>query len=285
MTEKNSQKTKAKVNVKNFLIFSGAFFVFVIFEFSFDFVEVLFGNYLSYTNEGREKLGRIYKLEEKNLSALSGIDSIFQGIEEEKQEAENLANIDELKKMLNRKGDIALSKEKFLAIYSSIPSNLAIKMIEPFELLEFAGDANWVKVFIQKQSSVKIYFVDKYNRVLRGFPVTLEDFNLIRDFQNQTMTELKDLEEFQEKIVDGQAFLNALNTLPIGYRQQIINNPFKLVEWRENIKFAGISGKEQNGSKEIAFEVHTGTKVQIYKFIANSKALDFLIKNLEVNQE
>lgn len=250
-------------------------------EFQFNLAEVVLGNYLASTNEGREKLGRIYTLEEKNISAQGGLESIFEDLEREREEIENSEGVDKIKEILNNRGDILLSKSKFLSIYNSIPKGLSARMIQPFDLLEFVNDSNWNRTFIQKRESVKIYLVDENNRVLKSFPLMLEDFNLIRDFEKQAQTTLENSEEYKQNIFEAQEFLNAFNSLPTSYRQQIINNPFKLIEWGENLKTVGISSSEQNGTREVAFEVKFGSQTSVHKFLANTKAIDFLLKELE----
>ncbi len=256
-------------------------FLVVFVEFQFNLVEVALGGYLASKNEGREKLGRIYTLEEKNISAQGGLESIFEDLEREREEIESSEGVDKIKEILNNRGDIVLSKSKFLSIYNSIPKGLSARMIQPFDLLEFVNDSNWNRTFIQKRESVKIYLVDENNRVLKSFPLMLEDFNLIRDFEKQAQTTLENSKEYEQNIYEAQEFLRAFNSLPTSYRQQIINNPFKLIEWGENLKTVGISSEVQNGTREVAFEVKFGSQTLVHKFLANTKAIDFLLKEFE----
>ena len=59
-----------------------------------------------------------------------------------------------------------------------------------------------------------------------------------------------------------------------------MNNPYKLVQWGDNLKHVAISRYVENGVVEIAFEVQANRHSTVYRFQASELAIAHLITKL-----
>ncbi|MBD3288137.1 hypothetical protein GF337_04980 [candidate division KSB1 bacterium] len=265
---------------KSVIITLSLILFFLIIEFTLDPVEIILGEILEATNPIRPKSGTIWELSEQNLGAAEDLSQISPKPESE-QQAPEVDTVYELKVALDERDVVLLSSEQFLKIYNMLSPAAAGQIISPFDLLRFSHDQSWVWTKISKSDDrLSIFFLKGDNEILTD---SYPDISVLyeRPFGSETrIKSLESLPEFRGRTFTAQQFFRAFNQLPRPTKLQLINNPYRLLQWHQHISKVGISNGIQDYTIQIAFEVADQLDTKIYTFQASTIAANHFINQL-----
>ena len=255
------------------------FFIAVIalVEIKFDFTEKMAGDFLKWNNHKRQKLGRMWNVERQNVTAMGQLSELIIEKEEKRKRIETIENFSELFEFLKTDRLIRLTKGQFVKIYSSLPSTIANKIIDPYNLINYFHRSDWVKTFVfQKETGTEIVMVDGQFGVLKSILVSGKDANFLENFGKTIPTSLENLEELSSRIYDVSEFMDAIYKMRHSARDKIIYDPFNFLRWGNSLKRVGISEISEDNLVKIGFEIHTLNKKEVVIVYVD----DFLISNL-----
>lgn len=264
------------INLNSLTIFFFIFFIALV-EVKFDFIEKMTGDFLRWNNTKREKLGRVWNVEQQSIAAMGHLNELLIEKEEKQKKVETIDHFSDLFVFFKTDRLISLSNEQFLKIYKNLPSNLSDKIIAPYDLLNYFHRSNWEKTFLfQKETGVEIVLVDDQYGVLKSILISKKDANYLSNFGRTVFASLEKLEEFSNRIYDVNEFMDALYKMKQGDRYKIIYNPFVFLSWGSDLKRIAISDISEDNLVQVGFEIHSSNKKKVVIIYVD----DFLISNL-----
>ena len=170
-----------------------------------------------------------------------------------------------------------ISRENFLSLYKTLPPRTAEKIINPMDLIDLDHQNEWhFARFVMDENELQIYLQDASGQVLY-------DSHPAKDILSQGNeaasyeTTLQQFPEFADRIIPANTFNEAYERLSRAYRIQVINNPYKLIQWGDDLKNVAISKYSENGVVVIACEVISHNLNSVYRFEASEIAVSHLI--------
>lgn len=267
-------------NLNSLVIFS--FIVFVLLtEIQFDFIEKMAGNFLKWHNQERQKLGRMWNLEQQSVEARGQLSELLIKKEEKQKQLGNIESFRELLNILKTDRLLSLTKEQFTKIYNRLPSNIASKIIDPYDLVNYFYRSNWIKTFIfRKNTGIEIVMVDAHYGVLNSILISGKDSSYLANFEKTISTSLENIEELNNRIYDVREFMDALYEMSYEERSKIIYSPFNILRWQNRLKRIGISEISEDNLVQIGFELHTLDKKEVVIVYLDDFLISSLIQNL-----
>ncbi len=98
--------------------------------------------------------------------------------------------------------------------------------------------------------------------------------------QTITGSDLDQIPQYKSRIFSADIFYEAFEKLSKQYKLQIVNDPYRLVQWGDNLQRVGISSFVEEGTVKIAFEVRVGSRSQIYELNSSEIAAGYLIDKI-----
>ncbi len=254
----------------------GVLLCLLVFEIWFDIFEVITGKMILLTNSTRPQTGRLWEEENKELNGDAVIDSLAQNIVADTLTLVHFTNVYDLHSELLLRKKVVMSHKDFIDFYRIIPVQSAKQLQDPMKFLELYHNPQWesVKIILNDQQ-LSIYFLDGFGQPLNERYVDLE--SLLKNGQSNYNTRLADKKEFQNRIISAEEFYKAFLSLPLSYRLQIMNDPYRLVSWGDNLVYVGISSTVNMGAVDLAFEIISESQSRIYTSSASEIAVEYLI--------
>ena len=246
-------------------------------ELVFDIFEIVMGRYLLVINPMRPQIGRLWEEEQKDVLAeqevsqveTTAADSIY---------TYTIPDFNELLKLLDQKDLVILEKNIFLNFYKRIDANVATSILDPLIVYDLDRQNNWRFVKVSKMDQqISFSFLDGFSQPLN------ESFINSKCPQSGPVSLKSGLDRepnFNGRIVTAAAFFQAFDQLSRSYRLQIINNPFRLIQIKDDLVRVGLSKYSANGSVELAFEVKMGNTASVHKMAAAEMAVSYLISSI-----
>ena len=285
-TNQEKPKLREKFSLKKHLTPKRALVIaivalFFIVEYSADFIEIIIGNALEITNSFRPKSGTIWELNLKDQKASDQLQQISQNVKEPKVEITEVKDLFQLQQQLDKKKNVVLSAKKFKELYSQIPPRYSFDIISPFDLLRLSHSRKWAWTkIIKEENNLAFYFLDGDKQLLMDtYPPLLVLYNFPHQQTEQTAS-LDSMDFFANRTFSADQFFSAFDDLPNSVKLQLINNPYQLIQWDENIQKVGISRYSIDHSVLLGFEVKQGIYTEIYTFEASELAANYLISHL-----
>ena len=261
----------------NSLIIISFITIIVLVEIKFDFTEKMTGDFLKWNNHKRQKLGRMWNAERQSVTAMGQLSELIVEKEEKRKRIETIEIFSELFEFLKKDRLIRLTKEQFVKIYSSLPSTISNKIIDPYNLINYFHRSDWVKTFVfQKETGIEIVMVDGKFGVLKSILISGKDANYLENFGKTIPTSLENLEELSSRIYDISEFMDAIYKMSQSARDKILYDPINFLRWGNRLKRVGISEISEDNLVKIGFEIHTLNKKEVVIVYVD----DFLISNL-----
>jgi len=251
----------------------------IVFEFVFDIFEVAMGRFLLMTNPVRPKTGRLWVEEKKDVNANKIIDSLTVSIKQDSVVTPKIYSIEDLHASLSLYQNINLSKSDFKEFYKRLAVRQAQKIIDPLNFLDIDRNQEWQFVNLSLDGeNLYVYFID-------GFGKLLYEKNLLFDsfYENSQIvagSELDQLPQYKNRVIPADIFYQSFEKLSKSYKLQIVNDPYRLVQWGDNLHRVGISSIVENGTVKLAFEVRTGSRNQLYFLNSSEIAAGYLIESI-----
>lgn len=256
--------------------------ILVLVEFQLDLVERLMGSYLRINNAKRPKVGWIAEVERKSRGVQKRLSDIVTELTETNTQAAQVSDLTELVRLLKQHSRVVMSRQQFLDVYTRLPRETAARLISPLRLLELSFGGGWSRTFITEgeDGGMQALLVDNRSGVLEEIPISGEQFALIEQYERGNEAFLDELDQFRSRIYSAEAFFVAFNGLPEGLRTEIVNDPFQLLEWRDNLKRVGIAEQSIGGVIEVGFEVEQGGRTDVMTFWGSETAVRYLYDRL-----
>ncbi len=252
------------------------FLLLIVFEFIFDFFEIAMGRFLLLTNPIRPKTGRLWVEEKKDVDGNKIIDSLTVSIKQDSVVAPKIYSIEDLHATLSLNQNFQLSKNAFKEFYKQLSVRQAQKIIDPLNFLEIDRNREWQFVnFALDGDELYIYFIDGFGKLLYEKNLVFDSF--YESAQNISGSELDQIPQFKGRIIPADVFYDSFEKLPKQYKLQIMNDPYRLVQWGDNLQRVGVSSIIEEGTVKIGFEVSMGSRNQLYILNSSEIAIQYLI--------
>lgn len=272
-------------NLNSFIILCSIVIIILV-EIRFDFMEKMVGDYLKWHNSERQKLGRMWNVEQQSVAAMGQLNELLIEKEEKQKKTEKIESFRELIEHLKTDRLITLTKEQFVKIYSRLPSTISSKIIDSYNLINYFHRSNWAKTFIfQKETGIEIIMVDGRYGMLKNILISEKDANYLANFGKTVATSLENMEELSSRIYDIREFMDALYKMSEDERNRIIYNPINLLSWGNRLKRVGISEISEDNLVQIGFEIHSFNKKEVVIVYIEDFLILSLIQHLAGEEE
>jgi hypothetical protein len=233
-------------------------------EAQLQWVERSIGAYLVSTNADRPESGAIWEKGRKAQTARMAVDKLAADREANQRLARNAGTLNEVIASLAPGQGVMLSAEHFRELYQRIPPGMAAEMISPFDLLRFASERQWNRVYLEQSADgLMVYLLAPNNQVLRQFMVASAKLALMARKGAMASQSLEDLPSFQNRIYPAERFFAALASLPEEDRRALIPQPERLLEVSEQISRVGISDEALAGFIDVGVEIRSGSQRRV----------------------
>jgi len=274
---------KKKLFSKNVIGFFLLILIFVIIELLFDVIEIALGEIIDWTNPLRPTTGAVWTLEYKDENASRQLQTIIEEMPEKKPELMDIDSFDELNQILDEQEEVIIGKDNFLDIYTQLPREFAQEIMSPFDMIPLARGDTWVKTKIVKgENELRIYLMDAADQLIRDCYPSLSKYHKTMLIKGSHGLTLEQLDEFDGRVVSGDEFYQAFNSLPLSRKVYIMNDPFQLLKWGDSLKNVAISRYVVDGGVKIGFEVSisNGTLPEVHQYYASEIAVTYLINRI-----
>ena len=267
MSDQNKKQNKQSKILRFTIILA----VLLAAEIGFDIFEITVGKIMLLTNSIRPKTGRLWEEEQKDQSGMMEVEKI-----EEQQTEENISvyRMDDLVAALSMRQSVTLSADEYKRFYRSLPVQQSRTFLDPLQFLKLARSSDWHAVHFSKSDGQLVSdFVDGYDNLLHETIVTLAT---LFPEQEQSPEKLEQIPEYEGRVLEAELFFKAFDQLPRSFQLQIVNDPYKLVQWGDNLTHVAISPFVSDQGVKILFKV--GKKV--YEMYASEIAVGYLIQRI-----
>ncbi len=272
----NKKSPQTKFKLRRWHKALAVLFLVLVLEFVFDIFEIAVGRLLLWTNPLRPKVGRLWVEDEKNQSGAQDVNALVEDTRDEPDIDQPIRDMTDLLDVLALRGSAEMNQEEFRRFYNNLPRRQAEKILNPFDFIELANNPKWKTTqFSSDDNQISVYFLDGYKNPLYESYIGLTD-----SLDPAQTVLLKDREEFNGRVVPADVFYQAFNRLPLRYRQQIVNNPHRLVEWGSDLRRVGIAPTVKAAGVEIVFEVRNNDDIELYEMIASEIGIGYLIREI-----
>lgn len=271
----------ALLKSRNTIITILAVLIFTVLEFTTDFVEIVIGSAIEFTNPFRPKSGTIWDRHEKDQIASEQLEAISKSIPDEQDEIPDIRDSSQLQKILDEQETVMIGAEQFRNVYNQIPTRFSYQIIPPFDLLKLAHSRKWIWTKVIKgENNLAFHFLDGDKQFLMDTYPPLAVLYEISDVENTKIMALDSIDIFIGRTITREQFFNVFDDLSNSMKLRLINNPFQLVKWDRNIRKVGISRYAIGNIVTIGFEIDQGNYTEIYSFEASDLAADNFIERL-----
>ena len=172
-----------------------------------------------------------------------------------------------------------LNKNDFKDFYKQLSARQGKKIIDPLKFFEIDRSREWQFVnFAMDADDLYIYFIDGFGKLLYDKNLNFDSF--YETNQDIAASELDNLPQFIGRIIPAGIFYDCYEKLSNLYKLQIVNDPYRLVQWGENLQRVGISSIVEEGTVKFTFEVRMGSRNQLYIMNASEIAAGYLINHI-----
>lgn len=243
----------------------------------FDVFEIAIGKMMLLTNSIRPKTGRLWDEEQKDQTGMKEVEEIE---EQQKEERVSIYRLDDLMAALSIRQSVTMSAKEFKNFYKSLPIQQSRTLLDPLQFLKLSRRSDWHGVHIMKSDDQLISdFVDGYNNLLHETIVTMDQ---LFPKQDTVQGKLEDMQLYRGRVLAADQFFKAFENLSRTYQLQIVNDPYKLVQWSENLTHVAISPFVGDQGVKVVFEVGKDKQSKLYELYASEIAIGYLIK--QINQ-
>lgn len=273
----NAEKL-SRIKSPKWVVIGAVFILLFIAEIFFDIFEISIGRIFLWTNAIRPQTGRLWEEDHKEQIGLEELDSATQ--QETLQENSNqpVQNLDDLEALLSIRRSMSMNRDEFNEFYKSIPQNQSRKIVDPLDLFALNRTSDWHKTQLSLSGNQLVfYFLDGYEKPIRESHVSLYE----EDGQHTVaLSELEQDEKFRGRLVPADVFYQAFNQLPRAYQLQIVNDPYKLVQWGNTLQRVGLSLYVEPNGVEIVFEIQDDDRTRTQSMYASEMAVGYLIREI-----
>ncbi|MFC1729877.1 hypothetical protein ACFL6I_06025 [candidate division KSB1 bacterium] len=266
---------------------TGAVVLLFLGEFRLSYIEKAIGTVLESTNTFRKQTGAVWERFLEREAAAEKMGILYQKEQEDRAAVEKILSFAELFPLMESRESLIISEEKFMTLYRGLPRDIASLIISPLKLIEIVHDGSFRRCFLQVNNTVlTLAFLNQMNGILHQ--VTL-DSDFYEKFQERDMrfvsSERQRFFSDNSRIVSREVFFQAFTRLDNDMlKVQIINDPFQLVAWGDQLQRIAILPEEM-GVIPIIFEVQSGLETEYIDFQSRALAAYYLIQHINALEE
>ena len=282
MTETNNESETLLGRFKSpkALITISVIVLLMVAEIFFDIFEIGIGRLFWLTNPIRPQTGRLWEEDHKEQLGLDELDSAIVHEESEPLRVnQELENLQDLEALLSIRQSMSMNREDFNDFYKMLPKNQSRQILDPLDLFALNRGAEWHKTQLSLSGDqLLFYFLDGYEKPIQEAHVSLRSEEELE--ATVSFSELEQLDKFRGRFVSADAFYQAFDRLPRAYQLQIVNDPYKLVQWEESLQRVGLSSYLEANGVEIVFEIKEESRSRYQSMYASEMAIAYLIREL-----
>jgi len=254
-------------------------FLLLVAEALFDIFEISIGSLFLLTNPIRPQTGRLWEEDHKEQVGLDELDSAVP--QETPQEAtpQQLKSLEDLEALLSIRRSMSMNREEFNDFYKAISQNQSRRIVDPLDLFTLNRSSEWQKTQMSLSGDQLVfYFLDGYETPIRESHVSLRQDE--EELPSVSISELELNEKFRGRLVSAEDFFQAFHALPRSYQLQIVNDPYKLVQWENSLQRVGISLFVEPNGVELVFEIKDDDRLRVQSMYASEMAVGYLIREI-----
>lgn len=267
---------------KQIIWISGFVLLIAALELQMNFLEKGFGTVIEWTNSYRPKSGPVWERTIKRISAAEKMGDMNILEARNREFLSNVAVFQELLPLFDTNETVIISKDKFISLYRKLSRIDARYIIPPLVFLKHFYDGSFRRCYMQKENNnIKMMFLSEDNFIIHQKTVGSDFFEkpvsqgpIVTDEQKRFFREA-------QRTLTREQFFQAFNNIePDMFKSQIINDPFQLVIWGEQLLRVAILPVNDAQVIPIIFEVRTGIDHDYIQFDSRPKAVSYLIQEI-----
>lgn len=201
------------------------------------------------------------------MEALGSIEEVVANLKKVKSKITNISTFRDLFLLIEKEGDLAISKTRFISLQKSLPAELSEIFLAPSDILSLFYSSNWDRTFfIKGDMEVEVLLVDSDNRVLRKTTIDEERNNLIKFMGEVIEKSLDEMDEFKNRIFSAAEFFSGLQRIDEYTRIKVLQDPKRFLQWGNKLKRVGISEFSRSGWIKVGYELESGLKKETAVF-------------------
>lgn len=230
-------------------------------ELRFDWVEQTVGSFLVTTNARRPESGIIWEIGNQTLKARNTLEQIVTDKQSSQREARNATSFKRIAATIQPDQWIMISPDRFRFLYLKLSPETAEEIIPSLELLSLINQNQWDRTYFEKDGSgLKIYMLDKSNRVLKQLQISPDLLYVMEQSEMEVAESLNYFQKFENRIYPAERFFQVLRSLDQDVRKGVLPRPENLLRIPGQIMRVGISDEAISGYIELGFEIESGTQ-------------------------
>ncbi|MBN1480926.1 hypothetical protein EH223_00465 [candidate division KSB1 bacterium] len=284
VANKEKPNSRNRFGSRKIILFSTAIVILIFAELVFDIFEISMGYLLRLSNPIRPKTGRLWEEDHKEQVGLNELDSLSVQDAQDILNDQPLQNLQDLEALLSIRHSMSMSRDEFNEFYKIIPKSQSKQIVDPLDLFAMNRNSEWQKTQLSLAGDQLVfYFLDGYEKPIRESHVYLRQDEEIE--HKVSFSELAQLEKFRGRLVPASVFYQAFNQLPRGYQLQIVNDPYKLVQWEKSLETVGLSLFVEDNGVEIVFENKVDSRSTLQFMYASEIAVGYLIREINAIED
>ena len=251
-------------------------------ELFFDIFEIAMGRLLLFSNPIRPQTGRLWEEDLKEQLGLDELDSVKVDRADESIH-QSINSLDDLEAVLSIRQSMSMTRVEFNEFYKKIPQNLSRQILDPLDLFTMNRNSEWHKTQLSLSGAQLVFhFLDGYEKPIRESHMALrspEEERIV------SFSELEQMEKYRGRVVPATIFYQAFDQLPRAYQLQIVNDPYKLVQWENILQRVGLSLYVEKNGVEIMFEISEESRTKLQSMYASEMAIEYLIREINAIED
>jgi hypothetical protein len=237
------------------------FLMVMVSELRFDWVEQIVGSFLVTTNGKRPESGMIWEIGNQTQKAQKTLEQIVSDKQSSQREARNAASFKQIAATIQPDQWIMISPDRFRSLYLKLSRETAEEVLPSLDLLTLINNKQWDRTYFEKNGDgLKIYFLDKSNRVLKQLGISPDLLYYMEQSEMEIAESLNYFQKFENRIYPADLFFQGLQSLDDHVRKGILPRPENLLRLSGQITRVGISDEAISGFIELGFEIESGTQ-------------------------
>ncbi|HEX03846.1 MAG TPA: hypothetical protein ENH10_01625 [Bacteroidetes bacterium] len=234
-------------------------------EWAYSPIEVALGAYMLESETLREEVGRGWELNREGNEALGSLSDLAERTNQRRAASAILESWEQIPAILDSFQVFSISPERFLDLYSQLPSALQGQVIDPIKLLRSRTSGEWRRVFfVEEQSKYLVYLISGDNLVLQQGTISRDFLGRYSALSNPIESELKALPGRFPLVLDIDSFFSSLS--PDGPVDLDSDDIHWITSLEGELLLIGMADGPEDGLWEIGFEVRQSDEHFVYLY-------------------
>ena len=217
------------------------------------FIEKAIGHYLVWQNPVREKTGRRWQVEKKQILAGTRLEKISQEMRHRERQLESIEDFQALLSLVLQEKQRILPVIHFARLYETLPEFLQRFVIEPDSLIAYRLSGNLENVlFNRSDHRLGIYFLGRQDRILAERDLTEDMLAVLQSHGREAVLDVQTEARFAGRVFLYTDFYRRFTEMPYSTQREFLRAMPALVQYASGATLVAISNKIQNDLIEVA---------------------------------